>query len=141
LAVFDDGTGPALYVGGQFAGAGGVPATRIARWDGVSWSALGSGTDAWVHEMIGFDDGTGPALFVGGDFSTAGGAPSTAMARWFCDVCPGDLTESGLVDGADLALLLENWGAAPPAIGDLTRDGVVDGADLAVLLGQWGPCP
>ncbi|MFH0983158.1 MAG: hypothetical protein V2A79_16685 [Planctomycetota bacterium] len=30
LAVFDDGTGPALYAGGEFTTAGGVPANRIA---------------------------------------------------------------------------------------------------------------
>lgn len=43
LAVFDDGTGPALYAGGGFARAGGVSANYIAKWDGQSWSALGSG--------------------------------------------------------------------------------------------------
>ena len=32
LAVFDDGTGPALYAGGRFTSAGGVPALRIAKW-------------------------------------------------------------------------------------------------------------
>ncbi len=32
LAVFDDGTGPAVYVGGQFTTAGGVPANFIAKW-------------------------------------------------------------------------------------------------------------
>ena len=44
----------------------------------------------------------------------------------------------GVVDGADLALLLGSWGAAGgngPA--DLNADGVVDGADIAVLLGSW----
>ena len=43
LAVFDDGGGPALYAGGDFTTAGGVAANRIAKWDGSSWSALGSG--------------------------------------------------------------------------------------------------
>jgi hypothetical protein len=32
LTVFDDGTGPALYAGGTFNSAGGVPASRIAAW-------------------------------------------------------------------------------------------------------------
>lgn len=31
LAVFDDGTGPALYVGGQIAGVGGMAVNNIAR--------------------------------------------------------------------------------------------------------------
>ncbi len=33
FAEFDDGTGPALYVGGYFTEAGSVPALNIARWD------------------------------------------------------------------------------------------------------------
>jgi len=43
LAVFDDGSGPALYAGGDFTTAGGVAANRIAKWNGSSWSQLGSG--------------------------------------------------------------------------------------------------
>src|SRR5215212_2614337 len=43
MIVFDDGSGPALYAGGAFTAAGGTNASRVARWDGTSWSALGSG--------------------------------------------------------------------------------------------------
>jgi len=54
----------------------------------------------------------------------------------------------GLVDGADLAYLIGEWGD-PGSIADIVDsatiqpppDGVVDGADLAYLLGEWGPCP
>ena len=52
MAVFDDGTGPALYVGGMFTAAGGAPASRIARWDGIVWSALGDGLNGWVHDTL-----------------------------------------------------------------------------------------
>ena len=41
LAVFDDGSGPALYVGGLFETIGGVAANNIAKWDGATWSPLG----------------------------------------------------------------------------------------------------
>ena len=34
LFVHDDGTGPALFVGGEFSTAGDVLAAAIARWDG-----------------------------------------------------------------------------------------------------------
>ncbi len=57
--------------------------------------------------------------------------------------CPGDFGGDGVVDGADLAILLGAWGACPPKGGceaDLNLDGEVDGADLAILLGNWGPC-
>jgi hypothetical protein len=35
LKVFNDGAGPALYVGGAFTTTGGVLANRIAKWDGT----------------------------------------------------------------------------------------------------------
>lgn len=48
----------------------------------------------------------------------------------------GDLNGDGVVDGADLGLLLGAWDGADP-IADLNGDGVVDGADLGLLLGSW----
>ena len=59
--------------------------------------------------------------------------------------CLGDLNLDGIVNGADLGLLLGAWGACsggtPGCIGDLNLDGVVNGADLDLLLGAWGACP
>jgi hypothetical protein len=82
MTVFDDGTGPALYAGGQFSSAGGVEASNIARWNGTGWSALGSGMNDWVRALTVFDDGTGPALYAGGTFTTAGGVEASNIARW-----------------------------------------------------------
>ncbi len=82
MAVYDDGDGPALYVGGEFAHAGGQAASNIARWDGQSWSALGAGVDGGVETLKVFDDGAGPSLFVGGHFQNAGGQPASRVARW-----------------------------------------------------------
>jgi HYR domain-containing protein len=79
LIVHDDGLGggPALYAGGIFTSAGAVPALRVARWDGTSWTALGGGLAQEVRSLATFDDGTGAGqrLYAGGDF--AGG-----VARW-----------------------------------------------------------
>jgi hypothetical protein len=47
----------------------------------------------------------------------------------------GDLTGDGRVDGADLAILLANWGGS--GAGDLDGSGAIDGADLANLLASW----
>jgi len=49
---------------------------------------------------------------------------------------PADLNGDGVVNGADLATLLTQWGTNGPA--DLNHDGVVNGADLATLLTNWG---
>lgn len=63
-AVFDDGSGPALYASGYFTAIGGVPARSIAKWDGHAWFPLANGLDSWARAMVVFNDGSGPALFV-----------------------------------------------------------------------------
>jgi hypothetical protein len=46
------------------------------------------------------------------------------------------------VNGADLGILLSQWGPNTPLTrSDLNRDGVVDGSDLGIFLSFWGPCP
>ncbi|MFO0873015.1 MAG: hypothetical protein U0575_03470 [Phycisphaerales bacterium] len=51
--------------------------------------------------------------------------------------CPGDFDGNGVIDGADLGVLLSGWGQPGT---DLTGDGTTNGADLGVLLAAWGPC-
>lgn len=53
--------------------------------------------------------------------------------------CAGDFDASGVVDAADLSVLLGAWGSAT-AGPDIDNSGVVDAGDLATLLGNWGPC-
>jgi hypothetical protein len=76
LAVHDDGTGEALYAGGDFADAGGNAAARVARWTGSEWTPLASGVGANDYEEVRsltvFDLGGGPSLVVGGRFERAG---------------------------------------------------------------------
>jgi hypothetical protein len=48
---------------------------------------------------------------------------------------PGDLNGDGVVNAADLAILLGAWGTSGP--GDFNLDGIVNAADLATLLGYW----
>jgi hypothetical protein len=48
---------------------------------------------------------------------------------------PADLNGDGAVSGADLSLLLTNWGGS--TIGDIDGDGSVGAADLALLLAAW----
>src|SRR5262245_7676039 len=80
LTTFDDGSGTALYAGGAFIGP--VGGSRIAKWNGSSWSALGSGLNDTVVALSVFDDGTGAALYAGGHFTTAGGSPASRIAKW-----------------------------------------------------------
>jgi hypothetical protein len=82
LAEYDDGGGSALYAGGDFTAAGGVPANYVAKWNGSSWSALGSGVNSTVLSLAVYDDGGGPALYAGGRFTTAGGVAASRIAKW-----------------------------------------------------------
>ncbi len=84
MLAFDDGSGPALYVGGDFRTAGGVETGPIARWDGRQWSAVGQEIERGgrVHALGVFDDGSGPALYAGGQFDLEGGEGGSDLARW-----------------------------------------------------------
>ncbi len=54
--------------------------------------------------------------------------------------CPGDTNGDGLVNGADLSVLLGQFGQSvtPGASADVNGDGQVTGADLSVLLASFG---
>jgi hypothetical protein len=55
--------------------------------------------------------------------------------------CLADLFVDHQVSGADLGVLLFQWGPAPAGtVSDINRDGQVSGADLGFLLNAWGPC-
>ena len=73
-----------LYVTGTFTRAGWtLQAARIARWNGVAWSALGSGLSNSGLSAAGLALAVhGGEIVVGGHFSHAGGAPANNIARW-----------------------------------------------------------
>jgi hypothetical protein len=73
-AVVDDAGN--LFVGGSFTTIGTVIANRIARWDGSTWSALGSGMNNTVRALT----VSGTTLYAGGGFYTAGGVSANAIA-------------------------------------------------------------
>lgn len=53
---------------------------------------------------------------------------------------PGDVNGDRVVDGADVTVVLGNWGACEACAGcagDANHDCVVDGADVTVILGNW----
>jgi hypothetical protein len=117
LRVFNDGTGDALYLAGEFHNAGGVPADSIARWDGTNYSALGAGiggTLPWIFSLAEFDEGAGPALWAGGVFDTAGGRPSRCVARWGCSPCYPDCDGSSALNVNDFVCFQQRFASADP---------------------------
>jgi hypothetical protein len=72
-------SGTNLYAGGEdFTTAGGMPVNYIAKWDGSSWSALGSSVEMFVGALA----VSGTNLYVGGALITAGGVPVNNIAKW-----------------------------------------------------------
>ena len=135
FAEFDDGTGPALYVGGFFTEAGSVPALNIARWDGTEWSGLGDGLDSSVRAFAVFDDGTGPALYAVGFFTASGGSALSYIARW--DGTSWSAVGGGLNEAARaLAVFDDGNGPALYPAGHFTMAGGVPAEHLARWDGQ-----
>ncbi len=61
-----DSSSSNLFLGGNFFLAGGIPAQKIAVWDGMAYSAFGSGSDNSVKRLRIIDD----TLYAGGEFTT-----------------------------------------------------------------------
>ncbi|MCL4222152.1 MAG: hypothetical protein KJZ65_12375 [Phycisphaerales bacterium] len=157
MTTFDDGNGPALYAGGSFTSAGGSPATRIAKWNGSSWSAMGDGFNNTVQELTVFDDGSGPALYAMGNFTLSGANPINRIAKWNGTSWePVGVGADGNIYGAFVFDAGEGMGmhlgggfnsagglaaaraasilAATPCIPDFTHDGVLDFFDVQAFL-------
>jgi len=80
-------SGGDIYVGGAFATAGGSTANNIAKWNGSSWSTLGSGVKdrrgvvTWEPVVFALAV-SGTDLYAGGWFTTAGETAATNVAKW-----------------------------------------------------------
>lgn len=79
LLVADDGSGSALYAGGEFDKAGSVAAFGVARWNGTAWTALGSGLCCGGVSALTLYGG---AIHAGGTIDSTGDEPVNGVARW-----------------------------------------------------------
>lgn len=64
-------------------------------------------------------------------------AMCATTARTQCSSCqkPGDLNRDGVVNSADLSMVLNAWGTPN---GDVNGDGFTGSTDLTILLNNWG---
>lgn len=123
VAVFDDGSGPAIFAGGHFTQIEGQQISAIARWNGQAWGSVGPGFSivGAVHWLGTLDDGSGPALYAGGSLTAfiPGAAPTKDIARW---------------DG-------ERWSALGDGLNGTVRAGAVfdDGGGPAIYAAGFAP--
>ncbi len=144
FAAFDDGSGEALFLAGDFTRAGGIDARHVAKWDGCRFSALGDGLNwgpyaAQARAFAVFDDANGPALYVGGYFTHAGDTEVNHIARW--DGASWSAVGGGFnapVHG--LAVFDDSSGSALYAAGNFTRAGGAPANFIAKWDGfSWQP--
>jgi hypothetical protein len=85
-----------VYVGGMFDSAGGTSANNIAKWNGSSWSALGTGVSS-VNDVASVTAiaVSGNEIYVAGEFEMAGGVSANNIAKW------NDSSWSALGSGTD----------------------------------------
>jgi uncharacterized membrane protein len=133
-----------VMVGTVYNGNGGI-ATRWTRASGAHGlleylRSKGADTTGWSSLWYAVDVSADGKVIVGS--GTYNGQERRGFVAFAPLECPGDLFVDGKVDGADLGVLLSQWGPVSQAtVSDINGDGVVNGADLGMLLANWGACP
>ncbi len=64
--------------GGAFTSVDGLPASRVAHWDGDAWAPVSEGM-AIVRAIAPLPEG---GIVAGGDFLSVGGVPASRVAKW-----------------------------------------------------------
>ncbi len=126
--------GGLVYVAGGHTHAGGVPANKIAAWNGAAWQRLGAGLGTEYDDAYAAAIGPDGALYVGGKFTTADGQTANRVARWNAATKSWSALGNG-VNGAVLALAFAPNGDLY-AGGEFTTAGNVEAKYVARWDGQ-----
>jgi hypothetical protein len=129
--------GSEVYVGGQFATAGGVPANGIARWNGHSWSALDEGVHTGMYDgVVRALAVSGNDIYAGGQFISAGNVSAYNIARW--NGQRWSALGSGIRGNLEQVLTLGVSGTDVLVGGIFTLAGGVNASNIAAWNGrQW----
>ena len=86
IASHNDGSGPAIYIGGALNSQGTLPLANVAAFRNGTWSPVGSGFDGTfsgtINSFSQLTEAGVPRLFAAGEFSNSGGVPTGPLARW-----------------------------------------------------------
>jgi murein DD-endopeptidase MepM/ murein hydrolase activator NlpD len=123
--------GTDLYAGGYFSVAGG--GSGIAKWNGDTWSSLGSRMDGVFALAI-----SGKNLYVGGNFTEAGLTPSSRIAQTVVpssqSITFGSLTDKTFGD-APFALTATASSGLPPSFSVVSGPATIEGKTLTLTGG------
>jgi hypothetical protein len=130
-------SGSDLYAGGYFTTAGGGAANYIAKWNGSTWSPLGSGLGG-IYPVVNALAVSGSDLYAGGHFTTAGGKVSAYLARASLIPQRGVIQNLGVNSGT---VGLDCLGPPGTAFTVQRATDVLFTADLTTLLTTNAPAP
>ncbi len=97
-------------------------------------------SDAAAGDRFGFAVAvSGERAVIGAHYDDDGGSASGSAYVFSLAACPADLNGDGVIDTADLGILIGNFGFNTTADrGDINGDGIVDTADLGLLIAGFG---
>ena len=144
-------TGNASFVNAQFFMQGDYVATGVASGAGTlanpTTATFGCRITPQANQTVKLDQLTmspivtvvDPASLPAGvtalTITFTGNFTNTTMSGPWTPINPYDLTGDGLVNAADLSILLGEWGG--PGSADFDANGSVNAADLSMLLAAW----
>ena len=70
-----------VYACGEFTTASGITVNRVAKWNGTSWSRLGTGVGGTSANAIAINKNN-YTIYVGGNFTTVGTLPSNYITQY-----------------------------------------------------------
>ncbi|MBX3378006.1 MAG: hypothetical protein KF678_13500 [Phycisphaeraceae bacterium] len=147
LQVWDDGTGPGLFLAGGFhMVTGNVETHGIAKYQNGAWHAVGgAGVGGAIERMVIMPHARGNSVFVHGVLHTVNGAPVQRFAQLVgCPNCYVDCdlsTGSPKVTANDLLCFLNTFAQRDP-YANCTMDASINAADFQCFLNRFAQgCP
>jgi hypothetical protein len=148
FASFDDGFGPALFVGGNFPLVNGMPIKNITKFQNGTWHPIGSGVVGELMNLVGLNDVRGPSLFAlstAGGMTGAGGGTVSGTAQWVgCPNCYANCdlsTQAPTLNVADFICFINKYAAKDP-YANCTVDAAIDINDFNCFLNKFAAgCP
>ena len=130
-----------MVIGGAVDMGGGAAATFADQNLDIAWApemGIQTGEGEFQIARVVLKNGTANNTWTFGGWQ--GGASRIFTVSGNISLIAGDVNGDGFIGGADLAIILTNWGmsSARRIDGDLDDSGIVGGGDYTQVLSNWG---